>query len=166
MGVLGHCRALAELHFDFARSSGPSQSAQDYRAQEIAAVEGPAHRCSQSASTPGKGCALRRPPTTRSSMTRQTVGWQPDSTPRWRMPLLSRLTLRGRRQRAHTTHLRSRRRARDVAHEPPDTRGSGRVPGSATQERGSHLRTPDPTETDPRRDTPCTLCKNVNKRTL
>jgi hypothetical protein len=32
VGVLGHCRALAELHFDFARSSGPSQSAQDYRA--------------------------------------------------------------------------------------------------------------------------------------
>ena len=30
MGVLGHCRALAELHF--AGSSGPSQSAQDYRA--------------------------------------------------------------------------------------------------------------------------------------
>ena len=30
VGVLGHCRALAELHF--AGSSGPSQSAQDYRA--------------------------------------------------------------------------------------------------------------------------------------
>ena len=30
VGVRGHCRALAELHF--AGSSGPSQSAQDYRA--------------------------------------------------------------------------------------------------------------------------------------